>query len=65
MVCLLVTEWAPMLLATLVCCGLHCYAAYLLMMPYALIAFGYFLALPSASLPSACILTYTDKLFMS
>lgn len=30
---------------------------HLLMMPYALMAFGYFLALPSASLPSACILT--------
>lgn len=32
---------------------------YLLMMPYALMAFGYFLAVPAASFPSACILTYT------
>ena len=33
--------------------------AYLLMMPYALMAFGYFFAVPAASFPSACILTYT------
>ena len=32
--------------------------AYLLMMPYALMAFGYFFAVPAASFPSACIRTY-------
>ena len=31
------------------------------MMPYALMAFGYFLGVPAASFPSACILTWTRR----